>query len=380
MSLGYDFICLNTGRRKKALITAFCKHGASMRWITIPGLSFFGFPETNAIAAQAAQTAINKPINPVGFWLKERFLRLQYNWYRRMFSQNPGKILCVWNGLKGQRQTAVHAAKQAGLQVLHFELGPLPKTMTVDPKGVNFHNSLTRTAEPYISWMKSSGIDKNAWRTRSKAVKARKPEVEPTTETLAVIPEGPFVFVPLQVPGDSQLVQFGGLYRDVPSAVREIVDCADALPEGWKIVLKHHPSAGDRFDDLVSHDARAVIQFADQCDTFDLVRGSEAVFTINSSVGLESFYFDKPVRALGQAFLNFDPISTSVPNHGDLRLAFANAAGLAFDAEARNAFMSYLTEVYFPQLLLDESGGYKISAEDFDRKMNTIMSTNLIKN
>jgi capsular polysaccharide export protein len=69
---------------------------------------------------------------------------------------------------------------------------------------------------------------------------------------------------------------------------------------------------------------------------------------VNSSVGLESMWFDKPVIACGQCFWALEGVAHSTPDAGAL-VAFLQAPDqLQFNPQARAALLSYLEAVYYP--------------------------------
>ena len=52
----------------------------------------------------------------------------------------------------------------------------------------------------------------------------------------------------------------------------------------------------------------------------------------------------------GQTFWAIPGIATPAPDPGSLKEVLAAAEALGFDADARDAFMSYLSSVYFPAI------------------------------
>jgi capsular polysaccharide export protein len=149
------------------------------------------------------------------------------------------------------------------------------------------------------------------------------------------------------VPGDSQIRYFGDWIDSVESLVRAVQLASDHLPAGWRMVIKEHPSSRVPLGHLVdpSRHPRCVLDNA--TDTFELVRRSRAVITINSSVGLQSFYFDKPVVVLGRAFFGFEPLVARPASQAELNARMASAEGLGFDPVLRDRFMRYLVSAYY---------------------------------
>ncbi len=233
--------------------------------------------------------------------------------------------------------------------MLFFELSPFKGRITVDPCGVNFANGLPRTAAPYMNWADATPMQCD-WRDVAKTITARVPATPMAeTDTNKSLSE-PFIFVPLQVPGDSQLRLFGGTFRTVEDVIDAIAAASDALPDGWHIRIKEHPTAQVRFHDRIAAlDAPRVV-LDNRTDTFAQVAACRALVTVNSSVGLEAMFFEKPVAAMGQCFWAIDGIAMRLPDIESLRAGFAQPEGFAFDPAARDAFLRFMTEVYYPIL------------------------------
>ena len=126
-----------------------------------------------------------------------------------------------------------------------------------------------------------------------------------------------------------------------------MIAAARALPKGWHLRIKEHPSATQPLRHLIEA-AGGPVRLDNRTDTFAQVTQSRAVVTVNSSVGLQAFYFGKPVLVLGEAFWCFDDLATPAGAPDALEAAFNRAGDLGFDAPARDAFMAYLTERHFP--------------------------------
>lgn len=76
------------------------------------------------------------------------------------------------------------------------------------------------------------------------------------------------------------------------------------------------------------------------------IEAAEAIVTLNSSVGLHGFLFDKPVIVLGQAYWSFEALTTPVKCVEALGETFSRPTKLDYDAAARSDFMNYLVSKY----------------------------------
>jgi len=244
----------------------------------------------------------------------------------------------------------MEGARAAGAQRLYLELAPLPGRITVDPRGVNALCSLPRALQPYLAWADKFAPDRKAWRAARSDIRQRPASrLRVSDDGLPPLDE-PFLFVPLQVPKDTQLRLFGGEFKSVDVFVSSLASAASSLPDGWHLRLKEHPSTQVSVVEAIRAAGTSRIWLDNDTDTFVQVAASRGVVTVNSSVGMQAFYFDKPVVVCGQTFWAIPGLATPAPDLGSLKDVLAEAETLGFDADARDAFMTYLSSVYFPAI------------------------------
>ncbi|MCA8878626.1 MAG: capsular biosynthesis protein [Rhodobacteraceae bacterium] len=339
-----------------AMLASVCALGGDVAHLTDASLRFSGYPETKARVDQSLATAKRPPRNGLVRTLKRALYGVQYNAFRKYFDDNPDAVAVSWNGIKGTRRAFMGAARDAGRPTVFLERAPLPGRVTVDSAGVNQENSLPRDAAFYLDWA-SQDPDRQGrgWMALKQKLVARAPKRGDVTQGAASddLAATPFVFCPLQVPDDTQIRQFSGWVGPIESYLAHLSDAVPALPEGWHLRLKEHPSSRIPLGHLLAamtnrHGDRVVID--NRTDTFHQVDSARAVVTLNSSVGLQAFFFDKPVIVLGQAFFRIPGLVTPVDGQPELAQSFADADRIGFDAALRNAFMNYLDQVYYPSV------------------------------
>ncbi|MEO0914941.1 MAG: hypothetical protein AAFY59_18490, partial [Pseudomonadota bacterium] len=291
--------------------------------------------------------AIRPKKSRAGRSTKQKLYELQYNGARHLFEKHPDLTALCWNGLNGTRNAFMKGARDAGARRLFFELAPLPGHLTVDPVGVNYLNSLPRTIAPYLDWAAKAGGAMDGWRQLRREIRQRKGEAKAGGSDALPSLQEPFIFVPLQVPNDSQLRLFGGAYRTVPALIEAVADAARFLPEGWHVRIKEHPSATVSFADEVGAVRDRRVYLDNTTDTFEQVKASRAVLTVNSSVGLEAMFYDKPVIAAGKCFWSLEGVTRPAQTPDDLAKVFSDPEALDFDEDFRNAFLSYLVREYY---------------------------------
>lgn len=347
-----DIIAFNPRKKR---VRAILRGLASQRKLTVfesVGLDPRSAPLSEHELRSAVFSAQKRPINGLMHTAKRLFLRWQYNWcYRRLQPTRPGIVVC-WNGVKGHRFLALVAARRQRHSTLYLEEAPLPGRLTVDFAGINYGGSLPRRSDFYQRWLaENPAIDSTAWRVMRSGLSARKPSRRQKVKQRPADTElsrQMYIFCPLQVPGDSQITVYGDWVKSMEDFVDHLETAADCLPEGWHLRVKEHPSARVSFTERLSGATRHRIILDNETDTFEQVAASRAVLTVNSSVGLESFFFEKPVLVLGHAFYAFDQLATKVRSREELSDYLTAPEELSFDSVARDAFMSYLVEQHFP--------------------------------
>lgn len=353
-----EFYCLDPRKEKRTLISAVLGMLGHITWRRFPPMAFKSYAETRARAEAALAAATRPAKNRFASTLKRKLLELQYNGSRAHFEARPGLTAVTWNGLNGSRRVFIDAAADAGSGQLFFELAPLPGRITVDPKGVNFRNCLPRSIDFYLNWFANAEIAPDRWREAGRSIRQRASILVAQPIDTPCIPSlsEPFLFVPLQVPGDSQLRLFGGEFKTVPAFIDALAVAASALPNGWHLRVKEHPSSPQSFRSMFNRLEGLPIFLDNAADTFELVAASRGVITVNSSVGLEAMFYDKPVVAAGQCFWAIEGVAQSVATVADLVSICASPKELSFDQSHRNAFMSFLTQVYYIALEKDSTG------------------------
>lgn len=340
--------------RKEAVFAALAGvEGAARRLAFIP-VSFRDWPETAARVDTALARAKRQPKGPLTRWAKRMLIRGQYNWARAHFSRNPDHLALCWNGLTGSRMAFMAGARDAGAATLHAELAPLPGRITLDPTGVNAEGSVPQDPEFYRRW--AQGRDLTGWRDIGAGLVARASRRADVGQGGGALPDSPFLFCPLQVPDDSQVTLFSGWCGDTAGFLAALQEAARHLPQGWHLRLKEHPSAKQTLAPLIQPllaEGRVVLDNA--TDSFAQVAASRGIVTLNSSMGVQAFFHDKPVITLGRAFFNLAGLLNHAESRNGLNMLFARPETLTYDASLRAAFLTWLDREYYVRF--DERGG-----------------------
>ena len=253
-------------------------------------------------------------------------------------------VICCWNGSTVMGVAARHLKKKLKVKTLFFEIANIPGKLFVDPEGCNAQSRLYRDPEgslpleadlfAYEEWrssyirVKKEGLavpqaklgaavgwhhiidylfmrafgfcmfSDASFEAKLKKTLNRFWRGRNAQSNLAPLnpPDGPFIFFPMQVSNDTQLL----LNSDVSNieALKRLL-AETSLP----IVVKPHPAELDRsyINKWITETADARIVLSEG-NTFELLDKSDSVVTINSTVGLEAKLLNKEIRFLGKSF------------------------------------------------------------------------------
>jgi len=290
------------------------------------------------IEEKCRERAVKKRYNG---WLYRLLLKLELLVMALRFAALLGKeqadAVAVWNG--GHRYCSL-LTSICGPEVrtFYFENGLLPNTTTLDPRGVNYRNSVPRDEAFYLDYARSHSAKASSG--EEVRLIPRKPRVE--GGAAVELPER-FIFIPFQDDRDTQVRLFSPWVRDM----RELFAFAERLVSelGLPVVLKEHPSSRETYPDLHERVSDKLF-FANQNSTQQLIESSQLVITLNSTVGLESILLGKRVLTLGLAFYNIDGLVLHGDSASEALELVRQSPDWQPDAETRQGFLAYLHDEY----------------------------------
>ena len=274
-------------------------------------------------------------------YIKKIVYAMQYSGFRHMFEKNPQVTAVIWNGRSGVRHIFIQAAKDAGVKTLFLELSPLPNSITVDPSGINFENSVPRCSE----FFRTYGEHHEDWKFILRYFAQRKTEYSTFVDEQMF--DQPYIFVALQSEGDSQLRDYGGNFRTVHEFVKAVCKASTNKKNSHKILIKEHPNCEGITSSITSKYDN--VKLVNKLDTVRLCEGADLVVTVNSSVGLQALCLGTPVAAAGDAFWAIDGLSYRPKTIEEIEALFAMGE-YKFDLQLRNAYLNFLIKEYYVSL------------------------------
>ncbi|MDP3816323.1 capsular biosynthesis protein [Pseudomonas sp.] len=268
-------------------------------------------------------------------------LRLQ-----ALVERDKPDAVVVWNGSNRYCQLLLSLLPE-GTKTFFFENGLLPDTTTLDPRGVNYFNSVPRDAAFYRAYAARQAIDLQ----QEVTLIPRKPRV--AGQVAITLPER-FVFIPFQDDRDTQVRLFSPWIGNM----RELFALGERLvaETGWTVVFKEHPSSRESYPELHQR-THERLMFANGNATQELIEACEFVVTLNSTVGLESLLLGKPLLILGQAFFNVEGVAMHADSRDELMRIAKDFPQWPVDEVLRRSFLHYLQHEYcVPGRWQDSSG------------------------
>ena len=262
---------------------------------------------------------------------------INYFRYYKALSQGYTKML-LWNGGKFRQLIAIEIAKLKGIHVYYYENGLLPNKVVLDPKGINYNNSVPRDREFYENYVNDKELPQKLVPRVTRHVDKF------SSDNKSSLPNE-YIFIPFQVDYDTQIIKNSPWVHNM----RELFDVIENLAKNTKcnFILKEHPSSGINYPDLHKRAENITnLSFQNGYSTQELIQNSMAVITVNSTVGVESLLFHKKVIVLGNAFYTIDGISKSVRKLDELIEVVQNIEDIDLPEVLIDNFLRYLNYDY----------------------------------
>ena len=274
-------------------------------------------------------------------WIKLLELCILFNKNYSYLIKQRDCFVAVWNGYKFYESAVKQAANQAGCKVIYWEIGLLPGTTTMDDKGINYLNSLSRSPDFYRQLPDT--VSELPDKLIARAFNPDKCVIGNRIQ----LPSN-YIFVPFQVNIDTQVLFHSPWIKDMHHLFSILVGVLDKIAdENIKIVIKEHPSCLSNYGrEHESVELNDRIFFANLNDTQELIHNSEAVITINSTVGIEALLFGKKVISLGQACYNLLGITQTASSAEELIERIDSLPNWNIDDELRRKFLSFVYNNY----------------------------------
>jgi capsular polysaccharide export protein len=285
------------------------------------------------------------------------YFSLIYLKFKRRFDVGAPDVVCIWNGHRLPEMAIKAAAAGTDIKIAYFENGLLPDTTTMDFSGVNAFSSISGASLFYERYFKENECISLA----DTKLLARKPHKKKAHLSARLVDER-YVFIPFQVNFDSQVIINSPWLNSMESFFMMLLSVVDEVDETLMFVIKEHPSDPRTYSEFYKKHPR--IKFVSE-DTEQLIRGAQAVITLNSSVGIEAAMLEKKVIVLGNACYSIERMMQVETSKEGLINALNGLDKHNIDLDITRAFFTYLKNDY----LLPRAWQGQIDGVDQEHKL-----------
>jgi len=295
----------------------------------------------------------------------------------RFFERVCPMAIFLWNGSGLAATIAEQLARRRDIAVVFGENGYLPDTLQLDPMGVNAFSSFARAWSldkiRALRWTEGqrqalarflaayrnnqlplpqgpdTGRLRASWITylrlavygirHQKTIKGGNRLIPSKIPTLP----HEFAFFPLQVRDDSQLTMHSPLYgNQLEEAIADVRRALQEVAPGLPLVIKLHPAdrRKSNYDPMVRTYPDVI--WVGSGDVRKILARSRLVITVNSTVGIESMIFGRPVVVLGRSFYGFDGLVHPVRDRSELPEVLRTASDSPPDAQLVERYLLFL--------------------------------------
>ena len=300
----------------------------------------------NTVKMDAAFTS--KGFGNYNFWFKY-YLKRAFSfekWLRRIWEESPPDFVVIWNGMWHYEKISKKIAIEKNITIIFMENGYFPNTAHIDPIGINAEAEIVDKNDKdllsncdeeellsFIEEMRNSFSELKRYSQESdltnslslsrfiffilelvicdipfiglefvsKLLILIKPKKNKhLMQSKGVLPKN-YVFLPLQVTTDSQLILNSPWIKTPHHFITVIKESFKKIDPNIALVIKEHPMEDPRisFNDLSKKFPN--IYWASSYPLEELIKKAKLIVNINSSVGFQSLLFGKPVVCLGKA-------------------------------------------------------------------------------
>lgn len=263
--------------------------------------------------------------------------------FRQMLDHNDIDLI-LFNAPYGNkaRQNIYEWSRKENFPYLVFERGALPDSWFFDSKGFNA-DSLTYNEEYWnieLDELKIESVKNYIYKCFNEKTPLELQDSRIGSRSLSDklrIGGKKVLFIPFQRPSDSVVKYMSGTAVNFENFVQVIDKVALEMKKyGWIVLCKKHPL------ETVQPELVHAQYVPNETNFLDLIELCDAVFLINSGVGIYAMMAEKPCYILGNAFYQFDGINQSIDTCDPIVISNAILEGYKFDIAKMYKFIYYL--------------------------------------
>lgn len=296
-----------------------------------------------------------------------------YN-YQHYFDVTDADVVVFWNDI----DVGCLVASDNNVETLYMENGYLPGTIQLDTEGVNRNASFAdfsyeEVLDATALWIPESDIEidvksidsldlwskvKALARTRGDRgnfVWTVRHELEKQITAVRrrfvnggdlTLPDE-YVFVPLQVHDDTQVLYNSPYVDDMYEFVDLVRDAVTSLNKDVPVVVKEHPADLGRIDYSDLRERYPDTVWLREYPIDKLIENARAVVTVNSSVGMQALDRYVPVVTIGGSFYDNNPFVKHPQSPEEVPNALKQTLSNKLDESSVDAYLKAFEERLF---------------------------------
>lgn len=296
-----------------------------------------------------------------------------YN-YQHYFDTADIDVIIFWNDI----DIGHLVASENDIETLYMENGYLPDTIQLSTEGVNRNASFADFSYEEVLnatplWIPEHKVETDVkpiepldldskikalartrgnrgnlvWTVRHELKKqvasVRRQFVNEGDSTLP----GQYVFIPLQVHDDTQILYNSPYVDDMYEFVDLVHDAVDLLEEDISIVVKEHPADIGRIDYTDLRRQYPDTVWLRDYSIEEVIENARAVVTINSSVGMQALDRYVPVVTVGDSFYDGNPFVDHPRSPEEVPKALKQALSKHLDESSVDSYLEAFEERLF---------------------------------
>ncbi len=262
-------------------------------------------------------------------------------------------LVLTWNGFVSIQKTLAKLADYYEVPVFYLERGLMPKTLSIYREGINYGSHMGGKKWNNLNPSYPTSEEMKQAKAYCERINAQAESIVSTGEKMSSVqirehlgipPENRIILLPLQIETDSNILYYSPHYSSMIEIIKDVQEVLKN-EENITLIIKPHPEDKNRIKEikLVTGGLSRVVT---DINLYSLLRISDIVVVVNSTIGLEALTQRKPVVVLGDAIYGYKGFTYDLNEKSDLKnlicQALADSGSNSFNEKEFFHFFVYL--------------------------------------
>lgn len=273
--------------------------------------------------------------------------------YTTLWKTIQPHLVLTWNGFVSIQKTLARLAEYHNVPVFYLERGLMPKTLSIYREGINYGSHIggdkwnnLNLAYPTSEEIKQAKAYCERINVQAESIVSTGEKMSSVQirEHLGITPGNHIILLSLQIETDSNILYYSPHYSSMLEIIKDIQEVLKN-EENITLIIKPHPEDESRIEEIksvIGEQSRVVMDI----NLYSLLRISDVVVVVNSTIGLEALTQRKPVVVLGDAIYGYKGFTYDLKEQSDLKnlicQALADSGSNSFNEKEFFHFFVYL--------------------------------------